>query len=148
MYGDLDAIPVFAKAGAIVPLGPQVGWGGVGNPEKLTLHVFAGADNRFALYEDDGETTRYQHGHHALTMFEQRWGQNRLDFTVAPVIGEMALAPALRTVELVILGVVQPDQVTLTLNGQPLPSFAMHYDAQAKTLMVDAGVLSRLTRCI
>ena len=141
VYGDLGATPVFAKAGAIVPLGPQVGWGGVGNPEKLTLHVFAGADNRFALYEDDGETTRYQHGHHALTMFEQRWGQNRLDFTVAPVIGEMALAPALRTVELVIHGVVQPDQVTLTLNGQPSPPFAMHYDAQAETLTVDGGVL-------
>lgn len=35
-YGGLADTPVFAKAGAIVPLAPRVGWGGVGNPKALS----------------------------------------------------------------------------------------------------------------
>jgi alpha-glucosidase (family GH31 glycosyl hydrolase) len=36
VYGGWSTIPVFAKAGAIVPLGPLAGWGGVENPAELT----------------------------------------------------------------------------------------------------------------
>ena len=75
VYGDWSDIPVFAKAGAIVPLGPQVGWGGVENPAELTLHIFAGADGQFVLYEDDGATTAYQQGHAAQTPFTLTWEQ-------------------------------------------------------------------------
>jgi alpha-glucosidase (family GH31 glycosyl hydrolase) len=35
VYGGLDEIPVFARAGAIVPLGPRVGWGGVDAPGRV-----------------------------------------------------------------------------------------------------------------
>ena len=65
----LEDIPVYAKAGAIVPLAPKVGWGGIENPKELDLYVFPGADNRFELYEDDGETTDYQRGKYAITAF-------------------------------------------------------------------------------
>ena len=141
VYGDLSAIPVFAKAGAIVPLGPKVGWGGVANPDMLTVHVFAGADNRFALYEDDGETTDYQRGRSALTVFEQVWGQQSLSFAIAPATGDTALLPATRTYELVLHGIVEPEQITLTINGQPATPTAIHYDAHAEALTVAAGAL-------
>ena len=59
-YGRLQDIPLFAKAGAIVPLGPKVGWGGIDNPETVDLHCFAGADGEFTLYEDDGRALAYQ----------------------------------------------------------------------------------------
>ncbi len=61
IYGRLADIPLFAKAGAIVPLGPRVGWGGIDNPSELHVHVFAGADHTFTLYEDDGETNAGPH---------------------------------------------------------------------------------------
>jgi alpha-glucosidase (family GH31 glycosyl hydrolase) len=139
-YGDLSAIPVFARAGAIVPLGPKVGWGGIANPDALTVHVFAGADNRFALYEDDGETTEYQKGHSALTVLEQRWGGSHLSFSIAPAAGDTALLPATRTYELVLYGVVEPEQITMTINDQPVIP-AAQYDAQAETLSVAVGAL-------
>ena len=37
VYGGLDDMPIFAKAGAIVPLASEVGWGGVENPDALRL---------------------------------------------------------------------------------------------------------------
>jgi alpha-glucosidase (family GH31 glycosyl hydrolase) len=140
-YGDLSAIPVFAKAGAIVPLGPKVGWGGVANPDALIIHVFAGADNQFALYEDDGETTAYQAGRWAQTLFEQQWGAQRLSFSIAPATGDTALLPATRTYTLVLHGVVEPEQITLTINGQSATP-AAQYDAQAETLTIAAGALA------
>ena len=62
LYGGLEEIPVLAKAGAIVPLGPQRGWGGVDVPDEMTVAVFAGADNDFDLYEDDGASQAYRGG--------------------------------------------------------------------------------------
>ena len=54
VYGDLDHVPVYAKAGAIVPLSGENGWGSLENPAALDIHIFAGADNEFVLFEDDG----------------------------------------------------------------------------------------------
>ena len=57
IYRPLDRIPVFAKAGAIVPMTDQMdSFHAATNPEQLHLYVFLGAQGEFVLYEDDGET--------------------------------------------------------------------------------------------
>ena len=89
----LEDIPVYAKAGAIVPLAPKVGWGGLENPKELDLYVFPGADNRFELYEDDGETTDYQRGKYAITPFTLE----KNVFTIHRTMGDTSLIPAQRT---------------------------------------------------
>ncbi|MFZ5858887.1 MAG: TIM-barrel domain-containing protein [Chloroflexota bacterium] len=89
----LEDIPVFAKAGAIVPLAPRVGWGGTENPTELHIHLFPGADNVFDLYEDDGETIDYQQGKYAITRFELKGNT----FTIHPAQGDYSVIPAQRT---------------------------------------------------
>ena len=101
----LEDIPVFAKAGAIVPLAPKTGWGGVDNPETLEIAIFPGASNHFELYEDDGGTTGYQCGQYALTPFSLDRSGNMLTFTIHPVAGERSLVPARRTYRLHLRGV-------------------------------------------
>jgi alpha-glucosidase (family GH31 glycosyl hydrolase) len=101
----LEDIPVFAKAGAIVPLGPKTGWGGVGNPETLDIYFFPGSSNRFELYEDDGETTAYQNGEYALTAFTLEKAGYWLNFNIEPVSGERSLVPAKRVYRLHLRGV-------------------------------------------
>jgi alpha-glucosidase (family GH31 glycosyl hydrolase) len=66
-YTALEDIPLYAKAGAIVPLQERRRWGGIANPQEIELLVFPGADGSFELYEDDGVTTDYQNGKFALT---------------------------------------------------------------------------------
>jgi alpha-glucosidase (family GH31 glycosyl hydrolase) len=78
LYGTLEQIPVLARAGGIVPMGPQGEWGGVANPEELIVHLFAGADNAFELYEDDGETQAYLQGKHCITPLRLAWYGDRL----------------------------------------------------------------------
>ncbi|MBC8170807.1 MAG: DUF5110 domain-containing protein, partial [Anaerolineae bacterium] len=89
IYGTMDDIPVFAKGGAIVPLAPEVGWGGVENPTALNLYIFPGTSNHFELYEDDGETTAYLGGAFSLTTFRNQWGEDgkQQQFIIEPITG-------------------------------------------------------------
>ena len=57
-----DEMPVFVRAGAIVPTGPDQQWIGEKTADTLTLHVYAGADGDFTLYEDQGTTFDYENG--------------------------------------------------------------------------------------
>ena len=118
LYGALEDIPVFARAGAIVPLGPRVGWGGVDCPEELYVHVFAGADGRFTLYEDDGETTAYKGGAFVQSSFEQRWDDGQLRLTLGAAAGDRSLLPAGRRVHVHVHGLTAPEAVTVLTDGQ------------------------------
>ena len=50
----LERMPIFARAGAIVPRQDYVDHVGRGAPDPLILNVYAGDDGRFTLYEDEG----------------------------------------------------------------------------------------------
>lgn len=58
----LARMPLFVRAGAIVPIGPQIEYTDENLAGPITLYVYAGADGAFALYEDDGETNGYAGG--------------------------------------------------------------------------------------
>lgn len=57
-----ERMPLFVRAGAIVPAGPDAQWTGEATQGPITLHVFAGADSSFTLYEDDGTSMGYTRG--------------------------------------------------------------------------------------
>ena len=134
VYGDWSDIPVFAKAGAIVPLGPLAGWGGVENPAELTVHVFPGADGHFTLYEDDGETVGYERGAYAETPVTQTWRGDSLVLAIGPVQGDASLAPATRTY-VVHLHAVAQAAVTVTRNGKGAGAEPA-YDAATQMLAI------------
>jgi alpha-glucosidase (family GH31 glycosyl hydrolase) len=140
IYGGLGDIPVFAKAGAIIPMGLLAGWGGIDNPADLTIMIFPGADNTFELFEDDGETTAYQAGRFGLTRLRQTWGEKRLDFAIAPVAGDASLIPAERRLTLVVRGIRQPDAVDVQIDGRPAPVRST-YDPATETLTIGGCVL-------
>jgi hypothetical protein len=129
----MDEIPVFAKAGAIVPLGPRVGWGGVDNPEAAHIYVFPGADNRFELYEDDGETRAYRQGNYALTPLVQEWQAGRLTFSIEPAIGDRTVVPPERAYTLFFRGIAHPEKVTVLINGYE-ETVTTAYDEETQTL--------------
>jgi alpha-glucosidase (family GH31 glycosyl hydrolase) len=140
IYGRLEDIPVFAKAGAIVPLGPKVGWGNVSNPVELDLHLFAGANGRFVLYEDDGEMTGYLRGEYGLTVFEQAWQENRLVLRIAAVSGEARHVPGQRAYRFHCHGIEEPEQVTVQIDGVDYGCDSM-YQAKTETAQLSAVTL-------
>jgi alpha-glucosidase (family GH31 glycosyl hydrolase) len=136
VYGGLSDIPVFAKAGAIVPL--AVG-DGLANPALLVVHLFPGADNTFALYEDDGLTGR------SLLPLRQHWSPEEWTVTIGPVGGETDHLPERRAVALLFRGMMGGTAVSATLNGQPIPIELMRTDGQARVMVGDLRPADELT---
>jgi alpha-D-xyloside xylohydrolase len=58
----LARIPLFVRAGSIVPTGPAVEYSDERLDGPITLFIYRGADGAFDLYEDDGETYAHQTG--------------------------------------------------------------------------------------
>jgi alpha-D-xyloside xylohydrolase len=58
----LGRLPLFVKAGAIVPVGPAIQYTGEKPDAPILLTVYTGADGRFTLYEDDGVSNAYERG--------------------------------------------------------------------------------------
>jgi alpha-glucosidase (family GH31 glycosyl hydrolase) len=137
LYGTLDDIPIFARAGGIVPLGPRAGWGGVDNPQELTVCAFPGAQGAFALYEDDGNSTAYLDGDYAVTRLSQTWSGSQLCFQIAPVVGNAKHIPAGRRYRPVFRGVRQPDELQLAVNGV-LQAIEGEYDEATESLTLPA----------
>jgi len=133
LYGTLDDIPAFAKAGAIVPLAPQVGWGGIENPETLELYIFPGDDNVFELFEDDGETIGYQQGKYALTKMAQTWAGDSLTLTLSPATEETEFVPGERSYILNFRGIAEPLDISITRNDSAL-NLDPIYHADTETL--------------
>ena len=72
----LAAVPVYARAGAIVPLAPPLQYSDALPGGALSVAVYAGADGAFTLYEDDGETLAYANeGAPAVSTLALAWAQ-------------------------------------------------------------------------
>jgi alpha-D-xyloside xylohydrolase len=57
-----ERMPLFVRAGSIVPTGPAIQHTNEGKDGPITLHVYTGADGAFSIYEDDGVSRQYLKG--------------------------------------------------------------------------------------
>lgn len=63
---NLDIIPLYVKAGSIIPWGPDVQYSTEKNWDNLEIRVYPGADGDFTLYEDENDNYNYENGAYAL----------------------------------------------------------------------------------
>jgi alpha-D-xyloside xylohydrolase len=64
-----ERIPLFVRAGSIVPFGPDIQWTNEKPADNITLYVYAGANGKFTLYEDEGVNYNYEKGKYATIEF-------------------------------------------------------------------------------
>ena len=76
----LDLIPLYIKAGSIVPLGPDVQYATEKRWDALTLCVYPGADGSFILYEDEFDNYNYEKG--AYTEILMTWDESSRRLTI------------------------------------------------------------------
>ena len=81
MYG-ISEIPVFVRAGAILPYGPDVQYTSEKPWDNLELAVFPGADGHFTLYEDAGDGYGYEKGE--FTTIDLTWDDAAGSLTISP----------------------------------------------------------------
>jgi alpha-D-xyloside xylohydrolase len=91
----LARVPLFVRAGSIVPIGPAIEYADQDPGGPITLFVYAGADGAFDLYEDDGETYAHQQG--AFTRIPIRYDDAGGTVTIGARQGGYPGMPARRT---------------------------------------------------
>ncbi|HEX7061285.1 MAG TPA: TIM-barrel domain-containing protein [Woeseiaceae bacterium] len=81
----LTRLPLFVRAGAIVPSGPAIQHTGESLNAPLTLNVYTGADGTFDIYEDDGTSYDYERGE--WSRIPLRWDEVRGELTIGARVG-------------------------------------------------------------
>ncbi len=80
---DLSIMPLFVKAGGIIPFDPVRQYTGEATSEPTTLRVYSGHDGEFTLYEDDGISQGYLKGEYVLIKI--KWNDKNKKLTIEPV---------------------------------------------------------------
>ena len=84
---DLETMPIYVRAGAIIPMDPVRQYMAQKVDEPTTLEVFSGADGSFTMYEDDGVSLDYLENRGTWTRFTWDDDAKRLTIEPAPPAG-------------------------------------------------------------
>ncbi len=132
----LDRIPLYIKAGAILPLGPEIEYAGQKPDEPIELRIYRGANGSFVLYEDQGDTYAYEHGSHATIPI--RWDESSRTLTMGARMGGFPGMPIDTNFDIVWVGdghgigtdVTAKADKRIVYSGQPVdvkaPSLPLH----------------------
>lgn len=80
----LGSMPLFARAGAIIPLDPPREYTSEPVTAPTTIRVYTGADGEFTLYDDDGKSLAYLGDDPSATWIHITWNQQSRTLTVSP----------------------------------------------------------------
>src|SRR5262245_24153987 len=92
---DLATLPLFVRAGTVLPLDPVRQYTAQPTDEPTTVRVHPGRDGEFRLYEDDGATLDYLKGKFSWTRL--KWNDRQRRLTIEPETAEGAVRPEPRT---------------------------------------------------
>jgi alpha-D-xyloside xylohydrolase len=88
----LDRIPLYVRAGAILPMGPEIEYANEKPEGPIDLRVYRGADGSFDLYQDAGDSYDYEKGAH--TIIALRWSEATRTLTLGARNGTYPEMPA------------------------------------------------------
>jgi len=114
-------IPVYVRAGAIVPMQPEMEYSGEKPIDPLIVSVFPLADGQstsYTLYDDAASTRAYQEGEASWTDLHASRNGDDVTVDIAPVRGGYPDMPRSRAYEIRLPGDWPPESVEV--NGQPL----------------------------
>ncbi|MBO7498719.1 MAG: DUF5110 domain-containing protein [Bacteroidaceae bacterium] len=112
----LDRVPMFVRAGSILPLGPEMQYVGEKAWDDLEIHIYPGANGTFTLYEDEGDTYNYEKGQFTEILFT--WDDAARRLTIAPRQGSFEGMLQTRQFRIVLIGKGTPRSQTVTYTGQ------------------------------
>lgn len=129
----LDSMPVFVRAGGIVPTRTDDVTNDVQNPlTKVTLTVAEGDSGSHTLYEDDGTTT--DRGQSATTTVRYTEAGAKHTVRIGPAVGDFSGQVTKREWTVVFRNATEP--ASATVNGARLSPHAYDWDGTARTLTV------------
>jgi alpha-D-xyloside xylohydrolase len=122
-----ERIPLYVRAGSIVPFGPEIEWSDEKPASDIRLYVYAGADVTFTLYEDDGLTYGYEKG--AFATIPIIWDESSRTLTLGPRSGSFPGMLSSRRFTVVVVDPSNPQPYDPEVSGKTID-----YDGTEVTL--------------
>ncbi len=98
----IDRLPLYVRAGSILPLGPDEQWSTEKPADPIELRIYRGADGDFTLYEDENDNYNYEKGVHATIPLH--WDDAAHTLTVGDRVGQFPGMLQSRTFRVVFVG--------------------------------------------
>ena len=119
-----ERIPLYVRAGSILPVGPEMQWSDEKPADNLLLLVYAGADTSFTLYEDDGLSYAYEKG--ACSTIRLQWDDAARLLSIGSREGSFPEMLSERTFRVVVVDSAHP-----FVWNPDAPGMSVHYDGTA-----------------
>ena len=119
--------PVFAKSGAIIPMGTNETLNDTTPPDNMEIHIFPGQNNTYTLFEDDGQSDLYRKNYYLLTEIEYNYMPNNYSVIIRSKEGKSGIIPDKRNYKIVFRNTKRTDDVTVYSN-QDKVSFKTYVD--------------------
>lgn len=136
-FRDIYTMPVFVKAGGIIPMTDEIT--SLENPENLSVNVYAGASNKFDMYEDDGISYNYDKGEYVITHFDFNWG-DKAELCVSKAYSAENIVPYKRNYTMNFVGVCDTD-ITVFVENEEVVALEKSYKNRILTVKI-SGVIN------
>ena len=111
-------MPVYVRAGSIIPFGPDVQYSDEKNWQELEIRVYPGADDTFTLYEDEGDGYNYERG--AFTEIPFTWDDSTRTLTIGPRKGSYKGMLRERRFTIIVAGHTSSQPQTVSYSGEAI----------------------------
>jgi len=119
----IEIIPLYVKAGSILPIGPKVQYAAEKKWDILEIRVYPGSDGEFILYEDENDNYNYEKGFYSTIKF--KWNDSTNTLNIGKRGGDFLGVLKTRTFNVVIVStnhgtgseLTQKIEKTVTYNG-------------------------------
>jgi alpha-D-xyloside xylohydrolase len=101
----LDIIPLYVKAGTILPIGPAVQYTGEKKWDDLEIRIYPGTNGKFTLYEDENDSYNYEKGKYSTILFT--WNEKTKVLTIGDIKGTFPGMLKTRKFNIVVIGANQ-----------------------------------------
>ena len=127
----LESIPVYLRAGSIVPIGPDLQYVAEKPADPLTLYVYSGADGAFTLYEDQGLTYDYEKGQ--FSEIGLHWSDATKTLSIGARQGSFTGMLASRTFQVILVSASK----AVGFSSTPTPDKSVTYTGAAQDVTLN-----------
>ena len=120
----LNQIPLYVKAGSIVPMGPMIQYAAQ-SVDPLEIRIYEGQDGSFTLYEDEGDTYNYETGEYSQVTFD--WNDSAQQLSIGARTGAFTGMLSSRTFNIVYVGASHGNGLSVTATADQM----VKYDGSA-----------------
>ncbi len=124
----LERLPLYVRAGSILPLGPDQEWSTEKPADPIELRIYRGADGDFTLYEDENDTYNYEKG--AYATIPLHWDEAKQLLTIGDRKGQFPGILESRTFRVVFAG----ENHGAGVNPEDRPDKTVQYSGKSVTV--------------